>query len=57
VDTGTVRMACLLNHTPIDEVMALAEVGVRLPQKSTYFYPKAPTGLVMHSLKADEVVG
>jgi len=24
-----------------------------MPQKSTYFYPKLPTGLVMNALDAD----
>jgi uncharacterized protein (DUF1015 family) len=30
------------------EVIAVADSGETLPQKSTYFYPKVPTGLVLH---------
>jgi uncharacterized protein (DUF1015 family) len=57
VDRGEVAAALFLNPTPVDEVFTLANAGVRLPQKSTYFYPKVPTGLVMHSLRTDAGVG
>jgi len=30
------------------EVVAVADAGDTMPQKSTYFYPKVPTGLVLH---------
>ena len=30
------------------EVIAVADAGETMPQKSTYFYPKVPTGLVIH---------
>ena len=30
-----------------DEVIAVAGAGETMPQKSTYFYPKVPTGLVL----------
>ena len=30
------------------EVMAVADAGEVMPQKSTYFYPKVPTGLALH---------
>jgi uncharacterized protein (DUF1015 family) len=35
--------------TPVttDEVIAVADAGETMPQKSTYFYPKVPTGLVL----------
>ena len=29
------------------EVIAVADAGETMPQKSTYFYPKVPTGLVL----------
>ncbi|MHB9132519.1 MAG: DUF1015 domain-containing protein [Armatimonadota bacterium] len=57
VDRGQVDGALFLNPTPVHDVLTLAEHGVRCPQKSTYFYPKAPTGLVMHSLRPDVTVG
>jgi uncharacterized protein (DUF1015 family) len=30
--------------------VAVAEAGDRMPEKSTYFFPKPPTGLVLHEL-------
>jgi uncharacterized protein (DUF1015 family) len=43
-------MALFVNPTPVDQVLAVADAGDRLPEKSTYFYPKPPTGLVMRDL-------
>lgn len=57
VDSGEVEAALFLNPTPVDEVFTLAAAGVRLPQKSTYFYPKVPTGLIMHHLRPEVTVG
>jgi uncharacterized protein (DUF1015 family) len=31
-------------------IKAIADAGDRMPRKSTYFYPKAPAGLVFHRL-------
>jgi uncharacterized protein (DUF1015 family) len=38
-----------------EQVMAVARAGVRMPQKASYFWPKAPTGLVFRAL-SDEVL-
>jgi uncharacterized protein (DUF1015 family) len=35
----------------IDHIRAVSEHGERMPQKSTYFYPKLLSGLVFHSLE------
>ncbi|MDE2485054.1 MAG: DUF1015 domain-containing protein [candidate division NC10 bacterium] len=48
--------AILLNPTKIAEVQAVAEAGLRMPPKSTFFYPKLLTGLVIHPLLPDEIV-
>jgi uncharacterized protein (DUF1015 family) len=40
--------AFLLEPTPVASVMAVAAAGDVMPQKSTYFYPKALTGLVIN---------
>jgi uncharacterized protein (DUF1015 family) len=40
----------LLNPVGIDSVMALADQGERMPQKSTFFHPKLGTGLVFYRL-------
>lgn len=37
----------LLNPTSVDEMAASALAGEAMPQKSTYFFPKVPAGLVM----------
>jgi uncharacterized protein (DUF1015 family) len=38
----------LLEPTPVAAISALARDGDVMPQKSTYFYPKALTGLVIN---------
>jgi uncharacterized protein (DUF1015 family) len=50
VDDGTdgADVAFLLDPTPIRDITAVAADGDVMPQKSTYFYPKAPTGLVIN---------
>ncbi|MDD5558603.1 DUF1015 domain-containing protein [Candidatus Methylomirabilis sp.] len=48
--------AILLNPTKITEVQAVAEAALRMPPKSTFFYPKLLTGLVIHPLMPDELV-
>ena len=40
----------LLQHVPASEVIGLADGGERLPQKSTFYYPKLGTGLVFAPL-------
>lgn len=40
--------AFLLEPTPVASVLAVAAAGDVMPQKSTYFYPKALTGLVIN---------
>lgn len=44
-------MAFLLEPTPVPDIAAVAEAGDVMPQKSTYFYPKALTGLVINPLE------
>lgn len=48
--SGDAQAAFILNPTPMDEVITRAARGVKMPQKSTYFYPKLPSGLVIHHL-------
>jgi uncharacterized protein (DUF1015 family) len=47
VREGESRAAFLLNPLKIESVVRAAQAGRRLPQKSTYFYPKVYTGLVI----------
>ncbi len=48
--TGEAQAAFLLNPTPMEAVTARALKGENMPQKSTCFYPKLPSGLVIHHL-------
>ena len=41
-------LAFLLEPTPVSDILAVAADGDVMPQKSTYFYPKALTGLVIN---------
>jgi uncharacterized protein (DUF1015 family) len=50
---GDVQLVCFMNPTPVQDVRAVCDSGEVMPQKSTFFYPKIPTGLVFHDLKAE----
>jgi len=43
-----VDAAFLLEGTPVSSISAVARAGDVMPQKSTYFYPKALSGLVIN---------
>jgi uncharacterized protein (DUF1015 family) len=51
VAKGTGTGAFLLNATKVSEVQAVAAAGERMPHKSTYFYPKPLTGLVINVME------
>ncbi|MBI3813673.1 MAG: DUF1015 domain-containing protein [Nitrospinae bacterium] len=51
VKEGKYQLALFLNPTKIEEVQAVAAAGEKMPQKSTFFYPKLITGLVMNKLE------
>jgi uncharacterized protein (DUF1015 family) len=50
VRSGRVPLAFLVNATRVEQIVAVADAGDRMPQKSTYFYPKLGTGLVINCL-------
>jgi uncharacterized protein (DUF1015 family) len=50
VESGARDAAFFLAPTPIDEVRAVAAAGESMPPKSTYFFPKVPTGLLFNPL-------
>lgn len=45
------QAAFLLNPVRVEQIQAVAAVGERMPQKSTFFYPKIISGLVIHPLE------
>jgi uncharacterized protein (DUF1015 family) len=48
VRSGKAQVAFILNATKLEEVRAAARAGHVMPQKSTYFYPKLLSGLVLN---------
>jgi uncharacterized protein (DUF1015 family) len=50
VRSGEYDVAFLMAPTPIERVQAVAAAGESMPPKSTYFFPKVPTGLVFNPL-------
>ena len=50
VDNGQAEAAVLLRPPLLEQVRAVAERGETMPQKSTYFYPKLTSGLLLHPL-------
>ncbi|MBV9712486.1 MAG: DUF1015 domain-containing protein [Ktedonobacteraceae bacterium] len=47
---GDAQAVLFLNGTPLRQVCDVAQADDRMPQKSTYLYPKLITGLVMNPL-------
>lgn len=50
-DGGTFPLAALLMPATVGHVRAISEHGERMPAKSTYFYPKLLSGLVINPLE------
>ena len=42
--------AFFMAPTPIEQVQQVAAAGESMPPKSTYFFPKVPTGLLFNPL-------
>jgi uncharacterized protein (DUF1015 family) len=51
VESGEYQLAFLLNPIPVATIKAIADANDKMPGKSTYFYPKLPTGLVINRLE------
>ncbi len=45
------QAAFLLNSSSVQEIMQIALSGIRLPQKTTYFFPKLLTGLLFRKME------
>lgn len=50
VKSGDYQCSFILNPTKVSQIKDVATAGEKMPQKSTYFYPKLTTGLVMNKL-------
>jgi uncharacterized protein (DUF1015 family) len=51
VESGRADAGFFMRATPVEQVREVAEAGESMPPKSTYFYPKIPTGLVLSPLE------
>jgi uncharacterized protein (DUF1015 family) len=47
-ESGKLQIAFFLNPTRVEQVVDAAKAGEKMPQKSTFFYPKLMTGFVMN---------
>jgi uncharacterized protein (DUF1015 family) len=50
VQSGEYDAAFFMGATPVARIQAVAATGESMPPKSTYFFPKVPTGLLFNDL-------
>jgi len=50
VATGSCDMALIMNPTRMSHVEEVSQAGLIMPRKSTYFFPKILSGLVMNKI-------
>jgi len=55
VDSGESQAVFFMNATRIEQVQAIAAAGEKMPQKSTFFYPKIFSGLTVRKLDIDKI--
>jgi uncharacterized protein (DUF1015 family) len=56
LEAGTYDAGFFINPTRIEQVQEVASAGLIMPHKSTYFYPKAFSGLVLNPLVPHEEI-
>ncbi len=50
VESSTFDAGFFLRGIPVTQIQEIAAAGVNMPPKSTYFFPKVPTGLLFNPL-------
>ncbi|MHC4553906.1 MAG: hypothetical protein ACYSUS_01195, partial [Planctomycetota bacterium] len=55
VDSGESQAVFFMNATRIEQVQAIAAAGEKMPQKSTFFYPKIFSGLTVRKLDIEKI--
>jgi uncharacterized protein (DUF1015 family) len=50
IETGAYDAAFFMAPTPVQRVHEVAAAGESMPPKSTYFFPKVPTGMLFYAL-------
>jgi uncharacterized protein (DUF1015 family) len=48
VEKGIIDALFIVNPTTLEEIQRITQLGEIMPQKSTYFYPKPLSGLIIH---------
>jgi uncharacterized protein (DUF1015 family) len=48
INSGRQSLGVILNPSTLEDMIKLAKAGEKMPHKSTYFYPKPLTGMVIH---------
>jgi len=56
VAAGKYQVAFLLNPTQVEQVRKVAQAGLIMPRKATYFFPKVITGLTLNLLSPFESI-
>ena len=51
VESGEIGLAFFVNPTPVAAIPTVAHRGAIVPPKSTYFYPKVPSGLLFRLIR------
>ncbi|MBU0673757.1 MAG: DUF1015 domain-containing protein [Proteobacteria bacterium] len=57
IGSEEVSILFLMKNTLVAQVKRVSDEELIMPHKSTYFYPKVLTGLVLNKMESDEVVG
>jgi uncharacterized protein (DUF1015 family) len=53
VSAGTASLCFIVRETPAEQVIAVADASDLMPEKSTYFYPKPLSGMVIASVDGE----
>jgi len=56
VRTGQCQASFILGRPSVEDVRLVSLAGDKMPQKSTFFYPKLLSGLILRDLKHDNIV-
>ena len=56
VEGGKYKIAFFMNPPKAAQISAIAEAAEKMPHKSTYFYPKPVSGLVINSLRKNALI-
>ena len=56
MERGDFQAAFILKPAAAEDILAVALGGEKMPEKSTFFYPKTLSGLVINRIDPDEEI-